>query len=32
VLGAPVTGIREWLQELGLEKYAAVFAEHEITI
>jgi hypothetical protein len=27
-----VTGILEWLQELGLERYAAVFAEHEITL
>jgi len=27
-----VTGIREWLQELGLQKYAALFAEHEITV
>jgi hypothetical protein len=27
-----VTGIGEWLQELGLEKYASVFAEHEITL
>jgi class 3 adenylate cyclase/tetratricopeptide (TPR) repeat protein len=27
-----VTGIQDWLQELGLAKYAAVFAEHEITI
>jgi class 3 adenylate cyclase/tetratricopeptide (TPR) repeat protein len=27
-----MTGIRDWLAELGLEKYAAVFAEHEITL
>jgi hypothetical protein len=27
-----VTGIRDWLEQLGLEKYAAVFAEHEITL
>ncbi len=27
-----MTGIAEWLQELGLERYAAVFAEHEITL
>ena len=26
-----MSGIGEWLQELGLEKYAPVFAEHEIT-
>jgi len=26
-----VTEVGHWLQELGLEKYAAVFAEHEIT-
>ena len=30
--GARVTGIEEWLQQLGLEKYGAVFAEHEITL
>ncbi len=27
-----MTGIRDWLEQLGLEKYAAVFAEHEITL
>ena len=27
-----MTGIQDWLQRLGLEKYAAVFAEHEITL
>jgi SAM domain (Sterile alpha motif) len=27
-----VTAIGEWRQELGLEKYAGVFAEHEITL
>ena len=27
-----VTGIQDWLEEVGLEKYAAVFAEHEITL
>ena len=27
-----MTGIQDWLAELGLEKYAAVFAEHEITL
>ena len=27
-----MTGIQEWLERLGLEKYAAVFAEHEITL
>ncbi len=27
-----VTGIQDWLERLGLEKYAAVFAEHEITL
>jgi class 3 adenylate cyclase/tetratricopeptide (TPR) repeat protein len=27
-----VTDIREWLTEIGLEKYATVLAEHEITI
>jgi len=27
-----VTEIGRWLQELGLEKYASVFAEHEITL
>jgi class 3 adenylate cyclase/tetratricopeptide (TPR) repeat protein len=30
--GASVTGILDWLAQLGLEKYAAVFAEHEITL
>ena len=25
-------GIQDWLERLGLEKYAAVFAEHEITL
>ena len=25
-------GIAEWLQKMGLEKYAPLFAEHEITI
>ena len=30
--GERVTGIREWLQEVGLEKYAALFAENEITL
>jgi class 3 adenylate cyclase/tetratricopeptide (TPR) repeat protein len=27
-----VTGIQDWLEEHGLERYAAVFAEHEITL
>ncbi len=27
----PVTDVGEWLAGLGLEKYAALFAEHEIT-
>ena len=27
-----VTGIQDWLERHGLEKYAAVFAEHEITL
>ena len=27
-----MTGIAEWLQEVRLEKYAALFAEHEITL
>lgn len=27
-----MTGVGEWLQELGLEKYTAVFTEHEITL
>jgi len=27
-----VSGIREWLERVGLAKYAAVFAEHEITL
>jgi class 3 adenylate cyclase len=27
-----VTGIQDWLAELGLEKYAAVFAQHKITL
>jgi len=27
-----VTGIQDWLERLGLAKYAAVFAEHEITL
>ena len=27
-----MTGIQDWLEELGLGKYAAVFAEHEITL
>ena len=26
-----MTGIEDWLEQLGLAKYAAVFAEHEIT-
>ena len=30
--GGTVTGIQDWLEEVGLEKYAAVFAEHEITL
>jgi class 3 adenylate cyclase len=30
--GTVVTGIRDWLKEVGLEKYAAVFTEHEITL
>ena len=28
----PVTGIQEWLMQLGLEKYAPVFEAHEITL
>ena len=27
-----MTGIQDWLEEHGLERYAAVFAEHEITL
>ena len=27
-----MTGIEDWLERLGLEKYAAVFTEHEITL
>ena len=27
-----MTGIAEWLQRVGLEKYGALFAEHEITL
>jgi len=27
-----VTGIQDWLVQLGLEKYASVFSEHEITL
>jgi hypothetical protein len=27
-----VTGILEWLRDLGLERYAPVFAEHEIAL
>jgi class 3 adenylate cyclase/tetratricopeptide (TPR) repeat protein len=27
-----MTGIQSWLQQLGLEKYGALFAEHEITL
>ena len=30
--GAAVTSIGDWLERLGLEKYASVFAEHEITL
>src|SRR5215470_11688461 len=30
--GGPLTGVQEWLSQLGLEKYAAVFAEHDITL
>jgi len=28
----PLTGVQEWLAQLGLEKYAAVFAEHDISL
>ena len=27
-----MTGIQDWLERHGLAKYAAVFAEHEITL
>ena len=27
-----MTDIQDWLEQLGLEKYAAIFAEHEITL
>jgi hypothetical protein len=27
-----LSGIEDWLERLGLGKYAAVFAEHEITL
>lgn len=27
-----MNGIHDWLKQVGLEKYAAVFAEHEITL
>jgi hypothetical protein len=30
--GGTVTEIQDWLKEIGLEKYAAVFTEHEITL
>ncbi len=30
--GASLTGIRDWLEQSGLGKYAEVFAEHEITL
>ncbi|MGJ7506622.1 AAA family ATPase [Variovorax sp. GT1P44] len=30
--GGTVTGIQRWLEKIGLEKYAAVFEEHEITL
>ena len=30
--GASVTGISEWQQENSLEKYAARFADHDITL
>jgi class 3 adenylate cyclase len=30
--GGTVTGIQEWLEQVGLEKYADVFAAHEITL
>jgi hypothetical protein len=30
--GASVTSIGDWLERLGLEKYASVFAEHDITL
>ena len=30
--GRTVTSIRDWLEAVGLAKYAGVFAEHEITL
>ena len=30
--GASVAGIYDWLTQLGLEEYSAVFAEHQITL